>query len=149
MITARNEFETIPAFTHIAGCSLGTWSDYDSAKALVDAAVSISSDSSVLKLKAEFEEISEDDETGILYEFQDDATQFINDHDTLEDYCSLSVDDGEWIVRPYIDDELPSFDDYQEEFQGDHILIVNDHGNTTCQRWDYSTNEYKTIWDVV
>ncbi len=27
MITVRNEFEEVPAFEHIAGCSLGTWTN--------------------------------------------------------------------------------------------------------------------------
>ena len=147
MVTTSNEFETIPAWEHIAGCSLGTWSDYDTAKALVDAAVAISSDSGALTMQSELNEVNEDDTSGILFDFQDDAAEYINNHATIEDYCSLDVQDGEWIVRPYIDDELPSFDDYQDDYQGDHVLIVNDHGNVTCQRWNGKA--YVTIWDMV
>jgi hypothetical protein len=152
MVTTSNEFETIPAWEHISGCSLGTWSDYDTAKALVDAAVSVCSNSDVIELQEDFEKIAENDTTGVLLEFQDDAAEFINTHGTMEDYCGLNVEDGEWMVRPYIDDELPRFDDYRwglykDDYQGDHVLIVNDHGNVTCQRWNGKA--YVTIWDMV
>lgn len=149
MITVRNEFEAIPAFTHIAGCSLGTWSDYETTEAMVKAAVSVSSHGAVLNLKAEFDALPDNDMDAqdAMYEMQQEAAEYIADH--VDDYCTVELRDGEWLVIPYIDDELPSFNDYQDDYRGQYILVINDHGNTTLQRWRFDKSEYETVWSVV
>jgi hypothetical protein len=151
MITTSKNLETIPAWEHVAGSSLGTWSEVEITEALIKAVESIRSDSSVHELREDWEKLNyflngrQDHDA--IYDFQVDAVDLINSHGTVEDYCTLDVQDGEWMVRPYIDDELPRFDDYQDDYQGDHVLIVNDHGNATCQRWNGKA--YVTIWDMV
>lgn len=137
----------IEAFTHLAGSSYGTWTDYETTKAMVDIAIKVSGHPATLNLRQELETLGEDDISGAYFEIQQEASEYIQDY--VEDYCAVSLDDNEWRVTPYVDDELPTFDDYQDDYQGDHILIVSDHGNVTCQRWDYDKAEYVTIWDMV
>ena len=151
MITPRNELETIPAWEHVAGDSIGVADQADTAQDLINAAVAICSDSSVLKLEPRLDALDGqyDIYSALVTNLQALAVAYINNHGTVEDYCTLNFRDGVWMIRPYVDSELPRFNDSPTTFEGDHILIVNDHGNVTCQRWNADEKDYITICAMV
>ena len=157
MITTSNEFESIPVWEHITGSSDGGYTQWEMANDLVNVAVCVSSDSSVLELQSELQSMPDDlsdDQDQQCIEIQEAAIQIIESATSFPEYCSLSFEDNECIVRPYIDDELPTFEDYkndmpQDEFLGDFVLNVNDHGNITCLKYDYNTKEYDEYWSMI
>ena len=147
MITVRNQFESVPAYEHVAGCSLGTWSNRESACALLDALETTSHHDCAPLWKV----IAENhDESDIWFDVQDEIAQLLNENMPMPEFCSVTLQDNEWHVLPSLEcaqDEATSLDDYPDDYVSDYILVVNDHGNVTCQQW--SGGEYVTIWDMV
>ena len=146
MLTARNEFETIPAWTTIAGSSFGTQSHRETTVELLKA-VDLTTDADTRRLWVDLAECN-DDNVEFMFDIQRDAADLLNDHAPLPDYCTVDLQDNEWTVLPYmIENDLARFEDIPDTFEGDHVLIVNDHGNVTCMRWTGS--EYESIWAMV
>lgn len=52
-------------------------------------------------------------------------------------YCDVCWEDNEVRVLPYIDDELPRFEEIPDDFEGDYCYTVTDHGNVTL--WERHT----------
>ncbi len=155
MITARNEFETVPAFEHIAGSNNGSWTMRETAFSLISTLETISSyDTS--RLYKDLAECNDDD--GYLDDMQLEVMELLNEYMPMPEFCSVSLNDGEYTVTPYIDeyDDTPRLSDYPDTLYKDEsgmvhytIFIVNDHGNVTCQTWNDQKREYITQWDIV
>jgi len=154
MITVRNEFETVPAYEHIAGSSLGTWTNRETTIALIKT-LETTSNYDCAPLYKEMAETTDDD-TDFMFETQHEVASYLDDYMPMPEFCSVVLDDNEWRVVPSIeqaDDECKNFSDYPDTYQGDFILVTNDHGNVTCQQWKPAfvncAPEYVTIWDMV
>jgi len=149
MITTQNEFIPVKAFTHIAGSSLGTWSNRDTACQMV----TILNQVSQYDCAKLWEDIAtESDDGAYLIDVQDDVADLLNEYMPMVEFCTVCLEDGEWSVIPSIelaDDECENFSDYQDDYKGDFILVTNDHGNVTCMQWNDIEREYITIWDMV
>ena len=148
MITARNQFEAAPAYEHIAGCSLGTWSNRETAIALLEAIDTVADHDAAGKLWREAAKTH--DESEWWFEIQDEAAEMLNDYLPVPEFCSVQLIDSEYSVLPSLEaaeEEATKLDDYPEDYISDYILVVNDHGNVTCQQWQ--NGEYVTIWDMV
>ena len=155
MITANNEFETVPAFTHIAGCSLGTWSQLDNLQGCIDA-VSSTTQTDCKEYKAMIDKYDHGNDISshdsfIIDEMIEEMIDILNNDMPIPDSCSVSWQDNELLVLPYIDDEIPRYEDIPDNLQnGDYtIYVVNDHGNVTCMYWDDQKREYISQWDMV
>ena len=147
MLTARNEFETIEAFTSIAGDSLGTWSDRETTAAMLEAVDTVTA-RDTHKLWVELARCTDDDPNN-MWEIQRDAADLLNEFAPLPPYCVIDLTNSEWRVSPYLDDELERFEDTPEDYQGDDVLIVNDHGNVTLMHWNAADREYESVWSMV
>ena len=150
MITVRNEFETVPAFEHIAGSSFGTGSNRESACQLLKTLQTVSG-YDCLKLWQDIAETN-DENFDQLIDIQDEIAELLNEYMPMPEFCSVVLDDNEWRVIPSIenaDEDCKNFADYQDDYQGDFILVTNDHGNVTCQQWLQGEMVYVTIWDMV
>jgi len=147
-ITVNNEFETIPAFTHVAGDTAGTWSQRQIAVEMAKTLETVSSDSYICH-QTFIDIASSDDDDQFLMDVQQNLADMLTEHAPIPDYTNIALQDGEWFVKPYLDDELQRFDDCPDEFSDDTILIVNDHGNVTCMQWSESEKEYQSIWAMV
>lgn len=147
MITTLNQFETIPAFTHIAGSNNGSCSNKGIAFDMLKAYDKIRSENHVSsdKMWCDLAWCNDDDE--YLLTLQAEIAELITQTDRLPRYCTIELQDGEWLVLPYIDESLERFSDIPDIKTDDYILVVNDHGNVACMEWDQG--EYKSIWDMV
>jgi len=153
MITVRNQFEGVPAFEHIAGSSFGNWSNRETACALLSTLEKVS-DYDCSKFYIDIAELH--DESDQWFDFQDEIAELLNEYMPMPEFCSVVLEDNEFTVRPNLEaaqDDCHTFNDYPDkkipDSHSDFILVVNDHGNVTCQQWDYGKSEYITIWDMV
>ena len=152
MITNRNEFETIPAFEVITGSSHGGFTNREMAIDLIKAVEMVSPMvcTNDWKLLAEY---SDDDQE--INDLIAEYVEHLNYYAPIPDSCVIEWHDNELIVMPYMDDEIPRFEDVPESFVEDVIYQVSDHGNCTCYRWnpnDTSGNQtgaYNEIWGIV
>lgn len=151
-ISARNEFEPIPCFTHIAGCSLGSWTPRETACQLIKTLETVSSYDCV-RLWRDLAESSDDVQYTV--DIQDEVCELLNEYAVLPDYCYIGLEDGEYRVLPDIDsaqedclnvEELPDSPVDSEQYQ---VLQVNDHGNATFYCWNEQKQEYIEVWSVV
>lgn len=151
-IETRYEFETIPAWKIIAGCSLGTWTPQEVAIELLEVLEVVAPN---LETKKHWKDIAKyNQDIVVMTEMQGELVELLNDHANLPAYCHIVLNENQWQVTPFIiedDDDLPQVDDYPDERyeDSDHVLLVNDHGNINCLEWDCSRNEYRTIWAMV
>jgi hypothetical protein len=146
MITTSNEFETVPAFETLAGSSLGTWSN----RAIAYELVSILEKVSQFDCLDFYKTIAAcEDDSDILIIIQEDIVEKLNEYMPMPEFCTVTLQDGEWIVIPYIDDDLKRVADIPEAYTDDYVLFVNDHGNVTCYQWNDTKREYVSIWDMV
>ena len=145
MITARYEFEIIPAFTVIAGSSF----ILDTEEALRDMLQALDKigqyeASDILEeLNALTEEQKEEDSclvTDMLIRCEGLFEQVLN----IPESCGFAWQDNEYMVLPYIDEYLPKLsevpfdDELQKDINPDNesiIYIVNCHGNVSCYKW--------------
>lgn len=149
MVTTQNEFETIPAFTSIAGDTLGTWTQREIACRLIET-LGKCSQYDTMQLYINTANCTDDDlET--MFDIQADTADLITDNCPLPDYCTIYLQDGEWLVMPHIDDNLPRYDDIPDTpNNGEYeILLVNDHGNVNFMTWNDQKREYVTQWAMV
>lgn len=148
---------TLKPFEHIAGCSLGTWSDRDSALACLDT-IRAACDSPTashadlsIDLLSHYRELAEDADDCIDLDYYADLVdRYLSEY--LPSSCAFSWDDGEFRVTPYVDDCLPRYSELPETEQdadGDELYLVNDHGNVGHYTWDYNTREWSLIWSMV
>jgi len=151
MITVRNEFETVPAWEHLAGCSLGSWTVRATTLELIKVLDTTTQSDPVPYLK-ELAGLG-DDLKQDMYDLQEDIVSELNEYMPMPAYCHVALNDNEWQVIPYIDEELPRLEDVPEEYQEGHILQISDHGNVTCYEWQQCPagchGEYKEIWAMV
>ena len=84
-----------------------------------------------------------------MFDIQRDCADLLSNDAPIADYCTVSLEDNEWRVLPYLDDELPRFEECPESFEGDNVLVVNDHGNVTCYWWNSSERQYSEVWAMV
>jgi len=152
MITTANEFETIPAFTSIAGDTLGTCTQREIACEMLKVLETASS-VGCSQLWQDIATTTDDDQ--YLIDIQADLSQAIQDNCPLPDYCTVELQDGEWLVLPYVDDDLPRLEDTPDNLAtidgqtAYDILVVNDHGNVDFKQWDHNQCEYVTQWAMV
>jgi hypothetical protein len=160
MITVRNEFETVPAWEHIAGDSLGTWSERETTAELIKVLDKVSQEDTARWWKELA--LLNDEDTQEMTDMQGDLADILNEIAPLPTSCIVALGDGEWRVVPYIDEEVPmlSTDDWDAldtSVRGfDHLYVVNDHGNVTCYEWQewrideiQDRGKYKEIWAMV
>jgi len=153
MITVRNEFEPVPAFEHISGDSLGTWTQRETTSAMIQA-VYMTTSVDTLHAWRDLAETNDDDLENMV-DIQDWCAGELIEHMPMPFSCTVALGDNEWRVVPYIDDEVPrmSTDDWDEVDQNqhgfDHVYVVNDHGNVTCWEWRQDKVEYVSIWAMV
>lgn len=143
------------AFHHIAGCSLGTWSNRDTALACIDFIQEVENhpgyNETFPDLARYYRELASESSDGdIDVEYYASLIEGECNH-VLPASCCFSWGDGEFRITPYIDDCLLSFDELPEKLTPieDVIYVVNDHGNTDCYEWQHGENEYKLIWSMV
>ena len=148
MITTRNEFEPVPAFTTVAGCTIGTQTPRETTLELIDVADKVSAH---IDCKTAYRDLAAmpDDMSQDMFELQEDIADQLNYYMPMPPCCSVTLQDNEWIVLPYIDDDLPRFDEVPEEFSEDVIYTVNDHGNVSCYWWNSNDREYVEQWTMV
>ena len=153
-IKARNEFETISAFEVITGSTYGGFTPREIAVDLINALEIVTS---LIDTKRDWQELAAapDDETEVIEGIISDYIDHLNCYAPIPDSCAIGWHDNEIIVMPYIDDEIPKFEDVPDSFIDDVIYQVSDHGNCTCYRWnpnDVSGNQtgaYNEIWSMV
>lgn len=151
MITARNEFETVPAYEHLAGSSFGTWSDRETTIALINALDTVQSHVDTKPLYKELAALNDDNSESMI-EMQEEVTDHLNYYMPMPEFCSVELYDNEFSVMPNLEsakEDCGILTEYPEVRTTDNILVVNDHGNVTCQQWNYNKLEYVTIWDMV
>ncbi len=154
MIGVRNEFETIPAFEVIAGSYIGGVSNREFTVDILKAIDTVCSDIVSDQHWRDLAECSDEDDYIANGDCIHDAVELFNDSVvTMPEFCHLDIRDNEAIVLPSLDlaemdDDIVKLDEYPEKYAGvGFVLVVNDHGNVTCQRWN--GREYVTIWDMV
>ena len=145
MISPRHEFETIPAFTTLAGSTYGTATARDTTAYLIKT-LHIISKVDVSNYWRDLAEMNDDD-TQDMWDMQSILADEINDHANLPESCSVQLQDGEWIVLPYIDDEIEKFVELPDTYVNDTIYTVTDHGNITC--WSWINDSYVEQWSMV
>ncbi len=153
MITTRNEFEVIPAFEVIAGSSQGGWSSREFAVTMLEACVTCTSS----LMTDEWEELAgyADDDVEAIDEMIQDAMEHLIYNAPIPESCTIEWRDNEIIVLPFLDDDIPRFEDCPDDHSEDVIYTVNDHGNVTCWQWNPNnvdgnqTGAYESIWDMV
>ncbi len=159
-------------FDHVAGCSLGTTSDFDAAMQCIDFIAEVSTN---IQYNEQFPDLA-------LYykELAVDADCETVDveyySDRVGEHCShilpastaFSWDDGELRITPYIDDCAESYtigtlDYWQEQHdldsinplnpdQQDIVYEVNDHGNVNCYEWrpdGLNQLKWHLVWEMV
>lgn len=152
MITALNQFETIPAFEIIT-------SRLDSQRAIACDLIKALQRASSFDCSQLWQDIATtNDNDQYLIDIQADIAQTIQDNCPLPDYCTIELQDSEWRVVPYIDTDLPHLSHnpcyvtQPCEFDGHKaydIIVVNDHGNTDLMQWNDQKREYITTWAMV
>ena len=157
MITARNEFETVPAFTNVAGCSIGT----QTARATTAELITVLGTVSQCDTCGYWKELAEmcDDDTDTMFEIQQDVVSDLDDHMPMPFGCYVTLADNEWTVLPSVDSlleegDVEQVDEVPDERDADHVYTVSDHGNVTMYEWKYHYNDpaadgYVEIWAVV
>lgn len=146
MITVRNEFETIPVFEHIAGSPLGSWTNREITAELIQVLGKTTS----VDVCGYWKDLAEcDDDSDWIRKMQDAIADEITQNAPLPPYCTVSLEDNEWRVRPYIDDSLDRVDQLPDEYTEDELLLINDHGNTSLYTWNPATAEYDEQWAMV
>ena len=161
-ITVRNEFETIPAWTRIAGSSHETWTDREITCEMIKVLSEVTSRTNICnefwkQVAEEPDSVASESRLAIhsaresknpdhWIEIQDAVADEITLH--LPAYCYLTMKNNEWQVIPFIDKCLTQLDETPETYQDDHILVVNDHGNITCMEWDFGAEKYIPIWNM-
>ena len=145
MITAKHEFEIIPAFTVIAGSS----SKHDPEDALRDMLSALDKigqyeDSDILEeLNGLTEEEKEADHC-LVMDLLVRCEELFFQVQNIPESCGFAWQDNEYMVLPYIDEYLPKLsevpfdDELQIDINPDNesiIYIVNCHGNVSCYKW--------------
>ena len=156
MINTRHEFETIPAFEVITGSTQGGYTAREMAVDVITALETVTGCKTV-DTKSDWKYLAtcSDDETTEIDCLIAEYIDHLNYYALIPDSCSLTWQDNELIVLPYIDDEIPRFDECPDDFSEDVIYVVNDHGNVTCYRWNPNdvsgsqTGAYNEIWALV
>ena len=130
----------LPAFTTITGSNDGGFSAREMATDIIQTA-----EYAGTLLPAAWRELAQTDDDDV------DPNDYLDllEPLSISPSCSITWQDNELLVLPYIDDEIPRFTDYPDGFQpdGEVIYVVNDHGNVTCQAWNGKA--YETVWDMV
>ena len=154
----KTSFENYEAFDHIAGSSFGTWTDRETAYAMVQFLNgSISTHEYYDRLLDELAQCPDDE----LCDFITDTAQEIDEvfwH--TDDYMGASFDDNEYVIRPHVEsaiddhtnddrltEELPEVDSTHNS--GETWMTVNDHGNVPLYRFVDTVTGWQEIWSVV
>ena len=149
MIDATNEFETIPAFEILAGSSFGTWSLREVAAEMI----SNVSKTTQVDTAMYWQELASatDNDLETMEWVITVCMEDMNTYSLIPDSCCIEWTDNEIVVMPYIDDEIPRFEDVPDSHVEDVIYQISDHGNCTCYRWDYSKSpaRYVEVWAIV
>ena len=152
----------IKPFDVIAGSSVGGWSDRAMCFAMINYLDAVNTaafdqtgracdDDKVIEL---FSELAIDTDDNIDVEYYERETADLLDH-LLPDYCYIAFHDNELTVLPAVEAASEEFDPVEEipeHGSDDFYLVVNDHGNTTLYRKQFTgsiTFEYVEVWSVV
>jgi hypothetical protein len=99
---------------------------------------------------------TEDEETGVIEDLQEQIVLAIEI--SLVDFIPVSTtiaceENQRWIIQPVIQEEYQKFEECPEEYSGDIVYIVNDHGNVTCYKWyqprKSRKGKYIEVWSMV
>lgn len=142
-----NEFETISAFTTLAGANQGGWTNREVAVALLKALDQVTEHDITKKLWVGLAEY--DDQEQDIIEIQQAIVELFNDVALLPAYCHVVMENNEWRVVPYIDEGLQRVSEIPDDYIDDHILQVSDHGNVSCYEWNHGLGSYQEIWAMV
>lgn len=158
MITVRNEFETVPAFTNVAGCSLGTQTARETTAEMIGVLHTVTQ----VHTEPFWKDLAEttDEDTQNMFEIQQEVANDLDIHMPMPQFCSVTLQDNEWTVLPQDldnidqDEGMTKTDELPDEYLNDFVAVVNDHGNVTMYQWEIHTGNiqfgsYKEIWAVV
>lgn len=144
-----NEFETISAWTILAGANQGGWTKREMAVALLKALDQVTEHDITKKLWVGLAECDDNQEQDII-EVQQNTAELFNDVAPLPAYCHVVMENSEWRVIPYVtEDDLQKVDEIPDDYIDDHILQVSDHGNVSCYEWNHGLGAYQEIWAMV
>lgn len=149
-ISVKNEFETVPAFTTIAGSHLGNQSNRETTIEMLNAVETTTGIHGMTTNRLWIDLASNhDDDMESMFYIQQECADLLNESMPIPEFCSVELHDNEWTVIPYIDEEVTRVEDIPDNYSEDYLLLVNDHGNVTCLEWNYNKREYKDIWAMV
>ena len=163
------------AFDVLAGSDLGTWSECEVIEELIDILnfqCGPESKKVALQIIHESDQAMTDNNTSVLDDLEpeylndlfNDLIDSLNDFALHPDSTYIESRNGEVIVTPYLDDDLPRLADHPENmvyanigtgqgFDADNnqvpheYYLVNDHGNVDFMQWDGS--KYANTWSMV
>ncbi len=157
MINARHEFETIDAFTTIAGSTAGGWAYREICLEVLEALDKIEGFSETFELWRDMAKMQ--DHELIEAAFADELRDYWNDNvTTMPDYCSLEWQDGELIILPCVEamlEDTHSLDHIPDKlYSVDNVVQYtlahyNDHGNIDYLFWNDARRAYEIVWSVV
>ncbi len=159
MLSNTHEFETIPAYEVLAGCSLGTWSNRETCASMI-INVERATQSDTATMWKDLARANDDDSMCVMDDIIRDCIDLLNDHAPLPVSCSIDWRDNEITVFPFLDDEIPKFAEvpdclieYRDSFGSagfdDVIYQVSDHGNVECYQWRADRLAYESVWSMV
>jgi hypothetical protein len=145
MITAKNEFETVPAFEEVA------WGDNEREKAfaLINALEAVAEQLSA----GYYKELSQSSDEEEIVNIQKEVVDELNGTLHMPPYCRIERDGDGWQVLPdhlpYFEQGLPPYEEVPAARELDVIMVVNDHGNVSCYSWNEGKGKYVEDWGVV
>ena len=153
----KTSFENYQAFDHIAGSSFGTWTDRETACAMVEFLDgSIERHPDYERLLKDVAETSDEDMCDLVTELGQDVADCIYG----DDWHYLAFHDNEFMVMPAVEsvleehresgdigDETPDADSTRPV--GSTFVTVNDHGNVSLYRMAGTVEGWQEIWVVV
>lgn len=136
------------AFETLAGSTCGTYTLREICADMIDAHTQAIGDNSQYDMREELARASDDD-AEIMDDIIRDCIDALNEaDDILPPSCTVDWHDGEILVLPYIDDDVPRVAGLPDGPTDDGLVyVVNDHGNVGCYAWNGSDWLYQ--WGMV
>ena len=154
----KTSYENYEAFDHIAGSSFGTWSDRETAHAMIEFLNgSINTHPRYYELMSELAQCPDDELCDFLSDLDTEISEVFWDTD---DYLYAAFRDNEYTILPAIEsaiedhqndnqigEELPEVD--STHHCGETFVVVNERGNTSLYRFVDTVTGWQELWAVV
>ncbi len=153
MLTARNEFETIPVYTHIAGnhSQNHTHTQRETVIQMLEAVETV-----VRAQPDTWVELAKchDHNLDALIEIQEEMAEILNEEAPLPPCCTIQKQNNEWSVVPLIDEaieQLERFTRIPEKHSDDIILVIFGLNPTiiSLYQWVWQKQKYIEAWSVI